>query len=377
MKIAEHTLHSILEARGMTLDDLCQRLGVGKSELSQILSEEIKAGNHNVSKIADVCGVPPHILFSEKPIPVAPIVDFRSVKPKNATLEPGLINALAYVEKLSYTFDALRLVPVLHQSIRGSRQKHHNGDAEALAEYWRSKWGLTAEEQVEIGDSNKIYRRLREFIENLGVMVIHYSLRTAETSGLYVQVNGGPHTIVINTTGSSKARKLFTLAHEFCHVILNEEGASNTSIVKNKVEKYCNKFAAYLLAPDAAIELAIARYRYRISTDQRVIRLLASNLGISQEALMLRLVEMGHLLKEQYIAWRKTFSGLTPPDDMTDGTSGGSTDPVQNKITQYGTRLISMLKEASRLGKLDGISIYRLSGLKPKYQKELFGDAYR
>jgi hypothetical protein len=153
---------------------------------------------------------------------------------------------------------------------------------------------------------------------------------------------------------------------------LREQGVSNPSVQENSIEKFCNKFAAYLLAPDSLISKGLSRYRYAPSTDSRFIRLFSSNLGISQECAVRRLVETGYLTQKDYTQWRSLFNGVTPPSDQSDGSGGGGSDPLQNKRTSYGNLFLYILGQARRQGKLDEIDIYRLSGIKPKYQDPLF-----
>lgn len=82
---------------------------------------------------------------------------------------------------------------------------------------------------------------------------------------------------------------------------------------------------------------------------------------------------MNYLSQADYTNWRSKFNGITPPGDTTDGQSGGPTDPLQTKRTTYGSTLLSLLSQARRRGLLDDLDIYRLCGLKRKYQDELFG----
>jgi hypothetical protein len=56
---------------------------------------------------------------------------------------------------------------------------------------------------------------------------------------------------------------------------------------------------------------------------------------------------------------------------LNDG-GGGKSDPLQTKRTTYGTLLLRLLGGARQRGELDEIDIYRLCGLKPKYQSQLF-----
>jgi hypothetical protein len=206
-------------------------------------------------------------------------------------------------------------------------------------------------------------------------LVIHRSFETDEAAGMYVHIARGPHVIIINTTKSSKARKLFTLAHEFCHVLLREEGASNPSILRNKIERFCNHFAACLLAPKRLIRVALERFGYKVYADDDFIRLFARKLGISQEATFLRLVETNYLDRQDYIRWKRKFSGPVPLGDTGEGQRGGQSNPLQTKRTTYGTALLALLARAKHLGQMDEIDVYRVSGLKPHFQDQLFGIA--
>ena len=265
----------------------------------------------------------------------------------------------------------LELPYALSKRLTKVTSNYTEAEAVSLAENWRTAWGISVTEQLEWKDANKLYVSLRGYVERLGVWVLHRAFDNDEAAGLYVHLDQGPHVIVINTTKSSKARKLFTLAHEFCHVLLRAEGASNPSVLNNRVERFCNKFAAHLLAPAEIIKAVVQRYGYQPTANDDLIRRFAKNLGISQEALVLRLVEERLITQAEGTRWRSKFNGVVPPGDTGDG-GGGQSDPLQNKRTMYGSALLGLLAQARVLGRLDEIDIYRLCGLKPKYQDRLF-----
>ena len=129
-----------------------------------------------------------------------------------------------------------------------------------------------------------------------------------------------------------------------------------------------------LIAPDRLIILGLQRYRYAVSIDNESIRLLAKNLGISQQSCILRLVELGKLQDSDYGRWMSRFDGVVPYGDQSDGGGGGGGgDPIKNKQTQYGYSFLSKLSDARKEGLLDSVDIYRLAGIKPKYQHALLG----
>lgn len=378
MKISTVALSNVLKARGLDLATLASRSGVSISKLEHIFGADNDLSDNEILSIADELAVPLQALFSQQQLPLFPSVDFRTAAPRIGEFEKGTLQAISYVERLSSTLSALNLDVGLDDSVEQFASMRYTAEeAEALARTWRSRWGITDEQQLEWQDANKLYVSLRSFIESLGVLVLHRSFKNEEAAGLYVHIDDGPHTIVINTTNSSKARKLFTLAHEFGHVLLRKEGASNPSILRNRIERFCNRFAACLLAPKRLIDAALDRFRYTPIPDEDFIRLFAKKLGISQEATYVRLVQTGHLERSDYKAWKAKFGNrnYVPSGDQSEKSSGGTPDPLRDKRTQYGTRLLGLLERARNMGELDEIDIYRLSGLKPIYQEQLFGAA--
>ena len=340
-----------------------------------MLEDEGDLDEAQIKSISSELAVPIQALFARRQLNLFPAVDFRSATPGVGEFEKGTLQAINFVERLSNTITSLDLEVKLDSSVEEFRTTTYSQqEAVDLAKKWRKTWGISDKDQLDWQNANKVYTSLREFIEGLGVLVLHRQFKTREAAGLYLQVDDGPHTIVINTTGSSKARKLFTLAHEFGHLLLRAEGASNPSVLKNKVEKFCNRFAACLLAPKRLIKLAFDRFGYTPRADDTFIGLFAAKLGISQEATYLRMVELKYLTATDYAKWKAKFAnnGFVPTGDLSDGGGGGSSDVLRDKQTQYGSTLLNLLARARRTGQLDEIDIFRLCGLKPVYQNQLF-----
>lgn len=364
----------ILRTRSLQLSELAQR-----ADLSEIELRDARAGNKELDddqifRVAEELGVPTRALFANKKMPLAKVPDFRRKLVGKGQYDRGTIAAIGFVEKISGSLSSLPLDLGVDRSAFEKIDDLKKSTAKDLAKKWRSRWGISDAKQLEWKSSHKMYASLRGFVEALGVFVLHHSFGSDEVSGLYTKSRNGPHTILINTTSSSKARKLFTLAHEFCHVLIRKEGASNVSYAKNDIERFCNQFAAYLLAPRSVIRAALERYNYLPSIDGDFIRLFSSNLGVSQQCAILRLVDTRFLSSSDYGIWISRFKGRTPTGDDRD-PRGGQGDAIQNKRTRYGASLLKTLSEAKREGFFDDIDIFRLAGIKPKYQRDLLGGA--
>lgn len=376
MSISSAAFTEAVRIRGLNLNLLARRTGIPLPKLADLADGNDRTSEQELETIASELAVPVQALFLDSSEELTPSIDFRSSKPQIAHQAKGTMQALAFVEQLSATLYSLDSVPALDSGIAKTRPTELSKKAaQKLAKHWRRRWGLAVNDQAEWKDANKVYTHLRDFIEGLGISVLHRRFGTAESAGLYVETPHKFHAIVINTTQSSKARKVFTLAHEFGHVLLGKEGVSNPSIIKNKIERFCNWFAARLLAPKKLIVHALERYNYTPEPTDRFIRLLAEKLGISQEATFLRMVETSYLERSQYAEWKKKFRNQysIPTGDMAKpGGGGGSSDPIKTKITTYGRTLLRSLRAARDKGDLDAIDIYRVSGLKPKYQSDVF-----
>ena len=378
MKIPASALQNVLSARGLDVATLAKRTGVPPSAINRTLEDKGDLDEDQIRSISEELAVPVQALFARQQLSLFPAVDFRSTNPGVGEFEKGTLQAINFVERVSSTIRSLRIDAHLDASVEQvSTTTYSQQEAIKLAAKWRERWGISDDEQLEWQDANKLYTSLRGFIEGLGVLVLHRQFKTAEAAGLYLHLDDGPHTIVINTTGSSKARKVFTLAHEFGHLLLRAEGASNPSLLKNRIERFCNRFAACLLAPRRVIKLALDRFGYTPRADDDFIRLFAKKLGISQEATYLRLVETDYLDSSDYARWKAKFANtnFVPTGDTGDGGGGGTANPIRDKQTQFGTTLLGLLGRARREGQLDEIDVFRLIGLKPKYQDQLFGAA--
>lgn len=356
----------------MSAGELAARADVPLVELTDAIERKSKLTDEQLLRIAEELAVPVRALFASNPLPLSIVPDFRRATPRPGLYHKGTLKALGFVEKISNTLSELPLDVGRPADIDQFDGALTGKNAKALAKVWRDKWGISDQQQLDWKSSHALYNSLRDFIEGLGIFVVHRTFGTDEVAGVYTRVGEGPDVIVVNTTASSKARKLFTLAHEFCHVLLGKTGASNPSILNNKIERFCNKFAAYLLAPDRIILEASKLFNYSGGLERDALRLFAAKLGISQHATALRLVEMKMATDGEYAAWRSLFKGITPPGDTTDGQGGGSNDVIRNKKTQYGNSLVRALAVAVKADFLDEIDVYRLAGIKPKYQQALF-----
>ncbi len=131
-------------------------------------------------------------------------------------------------------------------------------DIPSLARRTRSLLNVKLDEQAHWRNPRIAFRKWVEKCEAVGVFVFQSSgIQPAEMRGCSFPDEYAP-AILINPKDPFSAR-IFTLFHEFAHLLLNENGVSNLNLAKHahtseqRIEVFCNGFAAEILVPMSEI----------------------------------------------------------------------------------------------------------------------------
>jgi hypothetical protein len=177
--------------------------------------------------------------------------------------------------------------------------------------------------------------------------------------------------VLINTQQQTRARRLFTLAHELAHVLMGQSGISDPFVRKNAVERRCNRFAGSFLVPKAFVTRLIGSPITK-NPDLEDVRWASRKLKISQEATVFRLEQLAYYQEGSHEKWRALVHDANP--DFSEKGGGGKAPPAQEKVklAKYGFRFAKAFKNLLDQGLINEINLYRASGLKPKYQRSYF-----
>ncbi|MEQ8262279.1 ImmA/IrrE family metallo-endopeptidase [Pseudohaliea sp.] len=169
------------------------------------------------------------------------------------------------------------------------------------------------------------------------------------------------------------SRQSFTLAHELGHILLHRESSVDEEadfLSDSGRESQANKFAAHFLVPDSFIdsipELTDAG-SFEVVND--LLRDCRSSWGVSNDVLILRLIEVGRLEQEFYTAYRQWREAL-PQKESSGSRIYRYREPIHLFGDKYVKTVLDSLSDqkitvtrASRY--LDGIKlqdIHKLAG---------------
>jgi Zn-dependent peptidase ImmA (M78 family) len=171
-------------------------------------------------------------------------------------------------------------------------------DPEAVAATERKKFGVDLEEQREWSGPDVARRQWRKRIESRGVFTYMIPMPPDQLSGFSL-FQGGLAAICVNDKDATEGAKIFTLFHEYCHLLLRQSGISDEED-NNRVERFCNEFAASFLIPRQALREAIGDIAFPAEFTDATVRRLAVRFRVSNRAVALRLEKTGLASKGFY-----------------------------------------------------------------------------
>jgi Zn-dependent peptidase ImmA (M78 family) len=149
---------------------------------------------------------------------------------------------------------------------------------------------------------------------------------------------------VIMVNGADYPRgRLFSLLHEYAHLILHTEGLCDVvtdrrAVTPNRrLEARCNAIAAQILMPSSAVLARPEVMRRRdvpTSWDYAALRAAAGPFGVSAEAFLRRLLTLGRTTQEFYEGQHAEYARRYEADGDKERSSGGNW--YRNKTRDFG-----------------------------------------
>lgn len=207
--------------------------------------------------------------------------------------------------------------------------------------------------------------------ENLGVLVMQRGivgnntrmpLDVDEFRGFAVSDRFAP--LVFVNARDAKAAKNFTIVHELCHLWLGESGISNPNLRKrsadeaNAIERFCNRVAADVLAPPAAL---LQLWRPGVGVDDNIANL-ARYFRVSRYVVARQATESNRISYDQYQDYLDRHPWFLKAATSENEDGGG--DFYNTFGARNGKRLISGVLSALGQNKISFRSASQLLGVK-------------
>jgi Zn-dependent peptidase ImmA (M78 family) len=219
-------------------------------------------------------------------------------------------------------------------------------DPEDVARAERERLGISVKTQLSWRLDSEALEEWRTALAGTGVFVFALQLGRGNMRGFALKDDYAP-VIGINTTGFNMTSRIYTVFHEYAHLLLGRSDVLDDLVAlrhwdeESEVERWCERFAASFLLPREELEDFLRR-EYHWSPGERIdpskLSRLASRFKVSLRAMALRLSEIG-------AASQSLFKSLAPVPERRGGGGGGDRRPAIVR-RRYGSSVIRLLHEA-------------------------------
>lgn len=229
-------------------------------------------------------------------------------------------------------------------------------DAEAVGARVRKILGVTIQEQHSWPDARNAFNAWRQKIEGVGVMAFQMTrVPSDEVSGFAISHDVYP-VIAINRKNTPHTRRIFSLLHEFAHLMLRRSGVSESNVdharppEEQRVEIFCNAVAAAAIMPREEFltdQLVLTRRQETWRDDD--IEALAQRFGASREAVVRRLHTYKKVNLAFYEAKREQYREERQRDQarqkeaFKEKDKPFSRNPPQDVLTDFGRPFIRLV----------------------------------
>ncbi len=209
----------------------------------------------------------------------------------------------------------------------------------------------------------KLFQIWRDWFEQKNITILQLKMPVEDARGFSL-TDIEPFVIVVNESDTPSA-KIFTLFHEYGHILLNESAVCNrdsdeTDDKKIKsIEYWCNRFAGAFLVPEGFLKKELCIEALRQTTHySRIAGTIANRLKISKESALMRLLTLDYISPSEFRTERdKIRAEVTLKKEQTREKksenvkkSGPAISLDQKCLYEKGHRFVSLVLKNSDLG---------------------------
>lgn len=346
LKINPKVFKWIMANSGWNPEEVAEKTKISTEEIYKMQSVESTVRVVYLKRIAKVLKRPLEIFFLPEPPIEQMLPNFR--KAAGTEYNPSK-NTFEVIRKARYLQSVARELLVMQGASQQPSIKNYaqEDDPEEVADAERDSLGLgvkTGLLSVNMS-SREFYNELRRRVEALNIFVCQDSLNLKETRGFTLS-DELPCVAVINTADDYGPR-IFTLMHEYAHILLKKNGICNPDRVgprginnnEHRIEVWCNEFAGHILMPrDVFVECV---EKYKQSSPETMLKKLSNKFHVSKWAVSVQFDKLGIPAIHGEI-----FSGVSLNVVTDKQKQKGGPNPVTMCISRKGRRFVTLVLDS-------------------------------
>jgi Zn-dependent peptidase ImmA (M78 family)/DNA-binding XRE family transcriptional regulator len=298
--VVPEVLKWLRTSAGWEIEDVSKKLGTSPEAVKNLESGKRNPTLRQLHVLSEVYKRPLASFFLSKPKQEKPMPkDYRLMPNRIGIFDRKTIIAIRRSRSLQNISKDLSL-NISYETKRQMKKVMLTDDPELLASEYRKSFALDIEKQRKFRDAYKMFGYLRDVLEDRNILVFQFSMPIEDARG-FALADEAPNSIVINSKDSIEAR-LFTLMHEFGHIILGEtviDIPEESLAARNNIEAWCNAFSsAFLLPKEVSIDLFNQNKDYLTETD--TLNALSRKYKVSKAVLLVQMVNLNYISRQEF-----------------------------------------------------------------------------
>jgi len=217
--------------------------------------------------------------------------------------------------------------------------------------------------QINTSTPTKLFQIWRDWFEQKNITVLQLKMPVEDARGFSL-TDIEPFVIVVNESDAPNA-KIFTLFHEYGHILLNESAVCNrdSDEIDNKkikrIEYWCNRFAGAFLVPEDFLKKELGIETLRQTTHySRIAGSIANRFKISKESALMRLLTLDYISPSEFRTERDKIRAdaalkkeqMKEKQKQSTKKSGPAIFLDQKCLNEKGHHFVSLVLKNSDLG---------------------------
>ena len=342
IKVEPGVLKWLRETSGCNVGETSEKLGVAAGIMGDLESGAKDPTLAQLERMSSLygCSLASFLLPEPKQVPLPR--DCRALPGKKGTFDKRTILAINRSRGLQDLGLELSLNIKSETRPRIGRGAVLTDDVHAAAVRFRRSFDLTPEKQVKFKGAGELFDHLRGALENANILVFQLPMPVGDAGG-FALADRQPAVITINSEDEIGAR-LFTLMHEFGHVLLGETAIDMPGAAKrtgNRSEEWCDAFAASFLLPAYTDWGPVADQG---STDTETLDRLSKRYKVGRAVILRRMLDLDRISRAEF---EGVLAGPAFADGVGAGSGRGGTAVPQDRMcrSRMGGRFVSLVAD--------------------------------
>jgi Zn-dependent peptidase ImmA (M78 family) len=336
------------ESSGWSIDDVAKRLKTSIEVVKAIEEGERQPTLRQLKELSNAYKRPIASFLLSEPIKEPPMPkDYRMLPDRKDIFDKKTIYVIRKARTLQDIGRELS-INIDYSTKPKVKKIKTKQNPEEIAAHYRELFELTEEKQKKFKTAYKLFHHLRDVFEEMNILIFQFSM-PIDDARAFTLTDKTPNIIVVNSKDNIEAR-LFSLIHEFGHVILGEPGIDFPDIsisTNNEVESWCNIFASSFLLPKK-MSIKIFETNREVLTETSSLNRLSRKYKVSKAMLLYNMLKQNFITREEFEAVLDRYRPKEPTSveedkEDKDEKRGGGIPADRRCLSEVGNKFVSIV----------------------------------